>query len=42
MKVVLIYSLYAAHLILLPEIFEVSFYFMALAVATAVLYLWAI
>lgn len=42
MKVVLIYPLYAARLILLPELFEASFYFMALAVATAVLYLWAI
>lgn len=39
MKVVMVYTLYAARLILLPELFEASFYFMVLAVATAVLYL---
>lgn len=35
----MVYMLYAARLILLPELFEASFYFMVLAVATAVLYL---
>lgn len=42
MEVVLIYSLYAERIILLPLLFEASFNFMALAAATthcAVLYL---
>lgn len=37
MKVVLIYPLYAACIISLPLLFEASFNFMALAVATTLL-----